>query len=109
MALPLYGIGERREVAPQGIEEMQAIQDAEALIGGAEGVDVGIVGHEVRGPPDDGASHDDVVIGIGWDARRNICCGEGDLSAHQEQLTHKLTSLIGSDALGYDFFAILRT
>jgi hypothetical protein len=67
MALTYFGIGERRKVAPQGIEEVEAVEDADALVSLAQGVDVGITGDEMRGSSGDGAGYNDIIIGIGWD------------------------------------------
>jgi hypothetical protein len=51
MTLTLCEIGERWAVAPQSIKEVQTVEDADALVGGAEGVDVGIVGIELTSFP----------------------------------------------------------
>ncbi len=105
---PNAGVGGRREVTPQDVEEVEAIQNADALVTGAQGVDVGIVGDEMSRLPHDGAGHDDIIIGVSRDATRDICGGEGNRSACQKQVAHKPARLTGWDVLGHQLFAILR-
>ncbi len=62
----------RRQVAPQSVEEVQAIQDAYALVVFTQGAQMGVIRHQVSRFPYDSAGDHDVVIGISGNARKDV-------------------------------------
>ncbi len=61
-----------QNVAPQGVQKAKPVYDMDSLIPPAQGLQVRVVCNQMGGPPDNGASQNCIVIGIGRDAPKYI-------------------------------------